>query len=253
MSIDLATLTGIDAKGYEVLEALSFEGRKSSTHSAAHTFICIDGKTYWVKGTAQQGLVSELIGGRLAAKIGAGPVARIIRVTPEAAPVDGSANHLLGVVVGLEDEHNAVNARDLGLLATGAFEPKLIDPAARALVVAFQTWIGVGDVQVLVNLRTGRIRSIDHGECFMATAQPADPVLSVLHIDGVPDNLGNDAPSLKVAADRIEAVTDQQLLEAVARIPLGDPWKSPASRRLEIASWLADRRGKVGEVIAKWA
>jgi len=251
--VDLATLMGFDAKGYDVLEALSPEGRSTKTHSESHTFICVDGKTYWVKGKAQQGLVAELIGGRLAAKVGAGPTSRIIRLTPEAAKADGSQNHLLGVVVGSEDEKNVINTRDFGLLAPGDFDPKLVDPSARALVVAFQTWIGVADVQILVNLKTGRIRSIDHGDCFMATDHLTDPVLTVVPIDGVPSSLGNDPTSLEAAADRIESVTDQQVVEAVARIPLGDPWKSPASRRLEIANWLAYRRSKVRDVIAKWA
>jgi hypothetical protein len=87
----------------------------------------------------------------------------------------------------------------------------------------------------------------------MATDHLTDPVLTVVPIDGVPSSLGNDPTSLEAAADRIEAVTDQQVVEAVARIPLGDPWKSPASRRLEIANWLAYRRSKVREVIATWA
>lgn len=94
--------------------------------------MCVDGKTYWVKDKAQQGLVAELIGRRLAAKVGAGPISRIIRLTPEAAKADGSQNHLLGVVVGSEDEKNLINTRDLGLLAPGDFDPKLVDPSARA-------------------------------------------------------------------------------------------------------------------------
>lgn len=250
--IDLVTLTSLDAKGYEVREALSWQGRTSGTFSASHTFLCVDSKTYWVKGKAQQGLVAELICGRLAAKLGAGPLARIIRVTPEATPADGSANHLLGVVVGSEDEQNVINSRDLQLLAPGDFKPQLVDPEARALVVAFQTWIGLGDVQVLINLKSGKIRSIDHGDCFAATQQPLAPTLTVLSIPGVPDTLGNDPPSATAAADQIEAVTDQQILDAVAGIPLGDSWTSPASRRLEIAIWLAARRGMVRGVISQW-
>ena len=254
MPIDLATLTSLDARGYDVREALSWEGRTSpTTHSAAHTFICVDGKTYWVKGRAQQGLVSELIGGRLAARVGAGPVARIIRVTPEATPADGSADHLIGVVVGSEDEQNVINNRDLDRLAARDFDAQLVDPRARALVVAFQTWIGVGDVQVLINLKSGKIRSIDHGECFTATQQLTAPSLNLVSIKGVPDTLGNEAASVAAAADQIEAVTDQQILDAVAGIPLGDPWKSPASRRLEIATWLAGRRRMVREVMEQWA
>jgi hypothetical protein len=250
--IDLSTLQAADAKGYDVLEALSHEGRMSPTFSSAHTFICVDGKTYWVKASAQQGLVAELIAGRLASRTSAGPAARIIRVTPEAVPADGSANHLIGVVVGSEDERSTVNTRELALLAPGRFNPGAVDAASRALVVAFQTWLGVGDVQVLVNLSTGHLRSIDHGECFTTTGQLTDPVLVVLSIQGMADDVGRDDASIDSAASRIEAVTDQQLTDAVARIPLGDPWKSPADRRLEIANWLAHRRGKIREVMAQW-
>ncbi len=245
-------MSSLDARGYEVREALSWEGRKSVSHSSAHTFMCVDGKTYWVKGTAQQGLVAELICGRLAARVGAGPLARIIRVTPEATPADGSADHLLGVVVGSEDEQNVVNSRDLQKLTPGEFEARLVDAKARALVVAFQTWIGLGDVQVLINLKSGKIRSIDHGDCFTATQQPADPSLTVLPITGVPNGLGSDPTSVASAAGLIEAVTDQQILEAVSGIPIGATWRGPVARRLEIASWLAARRGKVRGVISKW-
>jgi len=48
-------LGAVDRHGYEVLEALSPEDRSSATHSAAQTFVYIHGKTYWVKGRAQQG------------------------------------------------------------------------------------------------------------------------------------------------------------------------------------------------------
>lgn len=251
MPIDLATLSTADSKGYEVLEALSPEGRKSATFSTSHTFICIDGKTYWVKASAQQGLVAELICGRLAARTGAGPLARIIRVTPEAVPPDGTANHLIGVVVGSEDERDCVNTRDLAALAP-KFDPKLVDAASRAVVVAFQTWIGVGDTQGMVNTRTGRIRSIDHGDCFTSTGAGADPTLTVLDIPGVDRAFGSDAASVSAAGDRVESVTEQQLIDAVARIPLGDPWKSPVSRRLEIAAWLTERRPKIRKVMAAW-
>lgn len=253
MAIELSALTTLDAHGYEVLDAITFEGRRAPTHSAAHTFICIDGRTYWVKGRAQQGLVTELICGRLASRVGAGPLARIVRVTADAAAGAGStADHLLGVVVGIEDEKNGINIRDLATLAP-TFDPRLVDAASRALVVAFQTWIGVGDTQALLNTATGRIASIDHGECFMATGAASSPQLTVLSIAGVPDNHGSDHASVDAAAARIEAVTDQHLVDAVTRIPLGDdPWKSPANRRLEIANWLAGRRGQVRKVLSQW-
>jgi hypothetical protein len=71
-------LSALDARGYTVLDALAHGGLGRTTHAAPNTFVCSDGKTYWVKGRAQQGLVAELIAGRLADKVGAGPSARVI-------------------------------------------------------------------------------------------------------------------------------------------------------------------------------
>src|SRR5260370_41681169 len=98
-----------------------------------------------------------------------------------------------------------MNTRDFGLLARGDFDPKLVDPPARALVVAFQAWIGVADVQILVNLKTGRIRSIDHGDCFMATGHLTGPVLTIVPSDGVTASLVNDPTSPEAAVDIAEA------------------------------------------------
>jgi hypothetical protein len=253
MTIEQAKLSVMDSRGYEVLDALSHGGLKSQTYSQSNTFLCVDGKTYWVKASAQQGLVAELIAGRLASRTGAGPIARVIRVPAEALPADGSANHLLGLVVGSEDERNTVNARDLQpMLGGGQFDPKLVDAAARALVVAFQTWLGVDDTQVLINLRTGQVRSIDHGACFANTTSATPRALNALAIPGVPDDLGRDPAAIEEATLRIESVTDQQLVDAVTRIPVGEPWRAPTERRLEIANWLAFRRSKIREVMAQW-
>jgi hypothetical protein len=251
--IELDALAAVDARGYGVLDALSYGGLRSSTYSQCFTFICVDGKTYWVKAAAQQGLVAELIAGRLAARVGAGPVAQIIRVVQEALPADGLGSHLLGVVVGSQDERNTVNAREIQpLLGSGQFDPRLLDAGSRALVVAFQTWLGVADTQVLINMKTGQFRSIDHGDCFSNTKDLVQPTLNVLAIPGVPDDVGCDPGSVETAVARIEAVTDQHLIEAVARIPVGEPWRGPSERRLEIANWLAHRRGCLREVLATW-
>lgn len=251
--IDLATLARMDAQGYEELVALTDDNRQAATLSKAHTFICDDGRTYWLKGKAQHGLVAELVAGRLAALVGAGPVARIVRVTSEALPADGSCEHLLGVIVGSEDEKAAVNSRELDQLAPPEFNPELLDPESRALVVAFQTWIGVKDVQVLVNFKSGRIGSIDHGDCFSDTTAGDEPKLNRLTIKGVPDSLGSDQVSLGGAAKKIEEVTDQEILEAVARVPDGTAWQSAVDRRVEIAKWLVGRRGELREVLKTWA
>jgi hypothetical protein len=246
-------LSALDARGYTVLDALAHGGLGRTTHAAPNTFVCSDGKTYWVKGRAQQGLVAELIAGRLADKVGAGPSARVIRVPHESLPPGGAADHLEGVVVGLEDVPNTVNARELeAILGPGNLPPTGIDGRSRAIVFAFQTWIGVGDTQVLVGLADGRIYSIDHGECFSATSSPTDPSPIVAGIPGLTEDIKKHPGFIRTGIERIERLTENDLLFAIAHVPVGGPWQSPADRRLGIANWLAYRRGKLREVIELW-
>jgi hypothetical protein len=248
-------LLALDRTGYTVLEALTTAPLPpSATYSRPNAFVGIDGNTYWVKGNVQQGLVSELIAGRLAVRIGAGPAARIIRVTPEAAPPDGSANHLLGVVVGSEDQPDTVNARDLAPLASsGQFHPGLVEPESRARVIVFQTWLGVGDSQVLVSVTDGKVLSIDHGDCFGTLTSPAEPPMSVVtDIPGVSPDVGREADHVLAAVARVEAVTDNDLLRAIAQVPGGDAWQSPSDRRLSIGRWLAERRDMLRGVMQSW-
>lgn len=253
--IDQASLARLDGQGYTVLEALTHAGLvQSQTHAHPDAFVCIDGKTYWIKGTAQQGLVAELISGRLAHKVGAGPVARIIRVTPDVLPAGGGADHLKGVVVGLEDVSGAVNGRDLQpFIADGRFKPGLVDLASRACVVVFQTWVGAGDPQVLVQLSNGNVMSIDHGDCFGATSVQADPVVVVTAIPGVPQDVGKEEKYVLPTVDRISSITDGELMDAVCGVPMGTAWRSPVERRVQIAAWLAHRRDCLREVMIKWA
>lgn len=254
MSWHQETLAALDRTGYVVLEAIHYGGvAPRSTFARPSTFVCIDGNTYWVKNTAQQGLVAELIAGRLGDKVGASPVARIIRVSREALPPTGEASHLEGLVVGTQDIPGSVNARDLEpFIRDGTFQPGLVDPISRARVVAFQTWLGVGDAQVLLSLTDGAIFSIDHGDCFGTVGTRSDPAITVTSIPGVPNLVGKDVSSVEAAVRRIESISDRDILEAVTRIPAGGPWRSPVDRRAEIGHWLADRRGRMREVMEQW-
>lgn len=250
---DTSRLEALDAQGYLVLEALTTTGlTPSSTYSRPNAFVCIDGRTYWVKSSVQQGLVAELIAGRLADLVGAGPIARIVRVTPEAAPVGSGNDHLHGVVVGSHDQPATVNCRDLApVLAAGG--PVHVDAASRARVVAFQTWLDIGDSQVLVNATDGKVSSIDHGDCFGAMSLPAQPPsLVVTDIPSVPAEAGHEPDHVGAAVSKIERVTDSELLKAVAAIPVGDAWRAPVRRRLEIAAWLAARRGTLRVTMKGW-
>lgn len=254
MPLDQDKIHSLDARGYVVLEGLTHvKEPPQATHATPHAFLCIDGKTYWVKATAQQGLVAELILGRLGSLVDAAPSARVIRITPEALPEGGKAAHLSGVLVGLEDKAGSVNVRELQpYLDKGEFSMDSIDHRSLGRVTAFQTWTGVGDTQVLIELKTGRVWSIDHGDALGQTGTNQRPTVIAPPIPGVTLDPATHGDALLEGVQRIEEVTDAQLLEAVAGVPVGDPWRSPVERRFEAASWLADRRETLREVIDEW-
>ena len=118
--------------------------------------------------------------------------------------------------------------------------------------MTFQTWLGVQDTQVMLDLATGKVVSIDHGDCFVATADPAQPTaVMVVEIPGVSADVGREEALVADAVARIEALTDRQLTEAVARIPSGDSWRSPSARRWEIAAWLGARRDSLRGIMSQ--
>ena len=248
-------LIHLDQTGYKVFDAVTTASlHVNPTFSRPNAFVCIDGKTYWVKGKAQQGLVAELIAGRLASLVGAGPRAEVIRVMPEILPPDGSLNHLAGVVVGSLDQVGSVNSRELSpLLAGGEFRANAVDPQSRARTTVFHTWLGMSDAQVLISLTDGKVMSIDHGDCFGILEDPAGkPVVIRVDIPGVDQNVGREERYVLPAVDRIEAVTESDMLEAVARIPAGGQWRSSAERRLAIGRWLIQRQQQVRGVMSAW-
>ena len=112
--------------------------------------------------------------------------------------------------------------------------------------------IGAADAQVLVRLTDGSVMTIDHGACFETTATFSEPTPVVTSIPGVAPDLGKDLLSVEDALKRIERVTDDDLIEASAQVPLGVPWRSPVTRRMEIAEWLAHRRDCLRGVMEKW-
>ncbi len=254
MPITKELLENLDGRAYQVVQMITHGGRKSSTLSDSNTFVGIDGKVYWVKSKSQQGLVAELVAGRLAAVLGVGPPTRIVHVPEEAIPASGEGTHLVGLGVGSEDMTGTVNTKDLpGVLGPAAFDPKSIDARSRTMVTAFRTWIGAtGDPQALVNLQDGTVYTIDHGDCFADVTGQADPAVTLVAIHSVPDDVGKDEYSVKAAVRRIKHMGDTVILEAVAAMPFGGPWQSPVDRRLAIAQWLAYRRDRMEEVMLKW-
>jgi hypothetical protein len=253
--MDLESLRELDAGGYEAIRALSHDRPPpSESHAAPHAFVCSNGRTYWVKSRAQQGLLAELVAGRLASVLEVGPDAVVVEVSSAALPKDGSAPHLEGVGVGTEDFRDEVNSRDIApFTQSGAFDPQKVDAASRANVVVFQTWIGAGDSQVLLNLTNGRVSSIDHGECFgnLSSGDPAPPV--VTDIPGVDANVGRERSLVGAPIRRVEELADDELLDAVSRVPNTGDWRADENRRLEIALWLASRRTALRKVIEAWA
>lgn len=202
-----------------------------------HAFVCVDSRTCWIKKMAHQGLLADLIAGRLAGNLGVGPSARITRIPENALPADGSANHLggEGVLVGTEDLPGYENLRTLHLIGVSTLDPAKVRTDDRALVVAFHTWLGIHDTQLMIHLQTGELRSIDHGEAFQGFVAGSDPALIVLPIPGVPDNHGSDRALVAAAVRKVESVSDDDLLVAAARVPGGGDWRAPVKRRLEIA------------------
>lgn len=243
-----------ERRGYLVLEAIQADGRQSGTFSRSCVFTAVDGNGYWVKAEAQQGLVAELICGRLARIAHRAPNVQVIRVTKEALPNAIDCSHLTGVVFGSQDMSGAVNARDLQPLIGGAtFDPNVVSQLARARVIAFQTWMGVNDAQVLVRLTAGDLFSFDHGAAFQDVSDRTDPKVVVTDIPGVDLKIGKRPGDMAVAIKELEAITDNQILDSVSNIPHGEPWRSLLARRSEIAEFLIDRRSRLQGVLMGWA
>jgi len=186
--------------------------------------------------------------------VGCGPTAKPVLVSSAVLPASGEANHLEGLGVGILDVSGAVNTRDLQpFLQNGTFDPGHIDAGSRALVTVFQTWLGVGDTQVMIQLTSGRVMSVDHGDALGNTSALTDPTPIALEIQGVDPTVGKNPQDIRHAVRTMESLTDGELLDSVACVPSGDPaWQAEPTRRLEIARWLAHRRDKVREVMERW-
>ena len=252
MALDIEKLQELDRTGYTVLEGIAAADTSStSTHSHSVPFIGLDGKKYWIKGRAQQGLAAELISGRLAHRLEVGPAVRIMRIYTEILPESGIANHLQGLVVGVEDIPNTELSKDLQhLIAAGTISEKSIDRNSLARVLAFQSWIGVGDPQAMIGLSDGKVHSIDHGDCYQAPDNREAP--AVVTIPGIPIEQLREREPVLSACREIEAISDDDILEDVSRMPSGGDWRSGDDRRYAIAEFLVNRRDRLMEVMEAW-
>lgn len=254
--MDLAELTieqlaELDSKGYRPILAITPAGistKNPNTFASPLRFICEDGKVYWVKGSAQKGLSAELISGRLAHLVGAGPIAEIVNVPENIFGLSGSDKEKEGIRVGIADVPNSDNLRVL----QGNLSEVNFDNHSRALTTVFQTWICATDNQVLVDETKGIIRTIDHGEAF-GDLNPQG-IINVVHLElpGVPLM----SPELKTtfpdAIRKITQVSNQQIMEAVSRIPDGDKWNGAQEYRYSIYGYLKARRDLLEEVFNQW-
>jgi hypothetical protein len=139
-------------------------------------------------------------------------------------------------------------------LGSSRFSANLIDPLERAKVVAFQTWMGAEDAQVLVDFLDRKLLSIDHGGCFAQIDRLTgrlDVVATV--IPGTDPSIGRQIDLVEEAVYQIESICDQDLLEVVSCIPEGARWDAGIDRRLAIGAWLAHRRDHLRPALMEWA
>jgi hypothetical protein len=244
----------LDSSPVACLTALALGTHAAGTSTGPRTFICDDREEYWVKRRAQSGLLAELAAGRLAEKLGAGPHVSAVRVPWEALPRDRSLSEFDGIWVGIQHVPAGISARDIGLLlGTKRLDHSLLDEDSRALAIALQTWLNDEDPQVLIDMDSGHVLSIDHGQCFKELLKGPPTRIVITPIPGIPDNYGFRAEPMDRALARIEALSEQDILAAVSRVPDGDGWLSLFDRRLAIANWLIKRQSVLREVMRQWS
>jgi len=247
-------LAALDRAGFQAINALTLADGPTGTHSHPCKFVCMDVNTYWTKGEpVQQGLVVELIAARLADQLGVGPRGVIVNVSDEAIPAAGNPGCSTGLIFGSLDQNDMIPARDITkFIPSGILPPGSPDKGSWALVIAFQTWLGVGDSQVLLSVTTGRVASFDHGDCFGSAGTLASPTIVFTQFAGVTEAAAKTPPEIRAAVSKIEGVTDIQLVQACARMPTGPMWRSESTRRLTIANWLQHRRPLLRGIMDAW-
>ncbi|MCH8877576.1 MAG: hypothetical protein IIA89_12255 [Chloroflexi bacterium] len=253
--MELADLKRLDDDGVEVIEAIAYDRAPPGTTLATpHAFVCDDGKTYWIKREAQNGLSSELIAARLGKLVGASPAGVPVEVMDGLAPSNVDVSHLIGLGVGIEDTENAQNVKELTqYLNNGTFKPSHLDKSSRARIIVFQTWIGISqDTQALVQLSSGKVLSIDHGYAFDSIGNFSKLQVVHLPIPGVADDVGTDSADIDRAVSGIERLSDEQLLKSVANVPDEPDWNAALDRRFQVFEWIRFRRDHLREAVEQW-
>ena len=206
-------------------------------------YYCSNERVYWTKTKAQTGLSSELIGNRLAHQLDVGPATSIIRIDPFLSVVGDSTR-----AVGTEDLSHVIPSKGLDLGAT----PIKVSLDSRARVLVFQSWIDLADEQVLIRTTDGRVYSYDHGEAFRFIP-PGPPRIVLADIGGLRLDWAASYTAGLEMVSAIEALSDHDILVAVAGIPDELGWNALFDRRLAIARWLMKRRDALRNEYNKWS
>jgi hypothetical protein len=222
------------------------------TYSGPRPFLCSDNIVRWLKPRAQQGLAAEVIAGRLASSVGAGPNCHPVFVGIDAIAGELGLARFRGHVAGVEHRPGVESSKNLLRLIGSASTSLPIDPLSRAVVAAFQTWLDVSDAQVLVNLETGCVETCDHGDTFGELRKGPPSRVVIAKLPGTPSRASFTRAELDNAVRRIELLTDFEILSAVASMPDEPGWQASFARRLAIAEWLIKRRGRLREVLLGW-
>lgn len=249
----LLGLRRLDAAGIDALTARSPAPMDSAlTYSVPRAFLCTDGGVWWLKSKAQQGIAVEVIAGRLAKLVGAGPGACPVYVGSDAIAGQLGLLRFEGHVAGIEHRPGVESSKRLARLVGGGGIPVPVNGSSRAIVVAFQTWLNVDDPQVLINILTGDVETHDHGDTFGQLLKGPPSAVVIAKIPGVPDHFGLGRAELDMAIRRIETLTELDILWAVSGLPDGPGWRASFARRLAIAEWLIRRQRRLREVLMGW-
>jgi hypothetical protein len=130
----------------------------------------------------------------------------------------------------------------------GVLDPGTLDEASVARVIVFQSWIGADDTQIMVDLRNGRVLSIDHGAYGAFSSSDPQPVVA----PGLPDGFARRRSVVEPEIDRIEALSDEEILAATARVPDALEWRAARGRRLALAESLGLRRDRLRQAMSGW-
>jgi hypothetical protein len=247
--LDINDLAKLDQVVLSPLLAIEDKGNAAiGSFATPRKFLCSDAHLYWVKWQSQHGLVTELIAGRLASLLGAGPKAEIINIPPGIFNLSGNDINFEGLVVGSQDIPNTENARYISQHLSANQIP--LDIPSLCRVIGFQTWLGVSDQQALIELTNGRVFSIDHGDVFSDAQMRRD--FNVVLIPQLQINLVKIPLYIYNVIGDIENIADNVILNIVSKVPDEPRWDSSRPRRFGIFDWLRNRRDNIRREMDKW-